>query len=185
MRMGITWKGLALAALVTGCGEAALRDVAVTPPAGGSGGAGDVATKASPLTVDVRLRATGAEGFRSLLVLPQSVRVRVDGVELPVELVGAPVDLSRFDQAAKVATFVLPEGAQEAEVELAVAPAGLYETDAGAGWVDAPATRMRFRSSTQNLLEKGKAVVIMDAGKSFVAAGADRLALVPRFAVRY
>jgi hypothetical protein len=44
---------------------------------------------------------------------------------------------------------------------------------------------MRFKASADNLREKGKAVLVLDADRAFVPRGIHTLALVPSFRVRY
>ncbi len=165
-------------ALLTGCGGTALTQVGEDPAA-------DVGTTQSAMSIDLRMRATGAEGFQSLMMLAHRVDVLVDGVPVPVELDGAPVELADMDQASRVASFDLPEGARELEFVVQVAPAGTFDRGAGLGWVDASKTTLRFKSFAETVREKGKAVVVLDAKGSLVDRGAETLALVPHFRVRY
>ncbi len=166
-------------ALVTGCGEAALNAVedAATNDIGTIG--------AASTAIDLRLRAIGTDRFSSLMMMADRVDVLVDGVAVPVELDGAPVELTDEEQASRIASFQLPDGAQALEFRIRVAPAGTYESVRRHGWVDARATTLTFKASADNVLEKGKAVVVLDALKSFVATSEDAVALVPHFRVRY
>lgn len=176
---------MASLALTSACGGSAVRDATESGGGGDTSGAGDVGTAAAPLQVDLRLRATGIDRFANLMVLPQSVKVSADGVQVPVELVDAPVDLAVADQATKVASFQVPSEAASVEVSVELAPAGVFEAVDGIGWLDMRSTSLHFKSSAANLAEKGKAVMILDANRSLVALGENELGLVPNFKVRF
>lgn len=177
--------GAALAmAFATACGDLGVRagegDLGDTTPAS------ETSTSSSQaLSVDLRMRATGIDKFASLMVLPRAVQVSVDGVPAAVELVDAPVDLARADAATRFAGFTLPDGAREVEFAVELAPAGVFEGMDGLGWLDSRATVMRFKASADNLREKGKAVLVLDADRAFVPQGIHTLSMVPNFRVRF
>jgi hypothetical protein len=183
--------GAALAmALATACGDLGVRageaDVDVgdgTPVIGNT--TEDTGSSAQALAVDLRMRATGIDRYASLMVLPRAVRVTVDGVPADVELVDAPVELARADAATRFAGFALAPEAREVEFVVELAPAGVFEAMDGLGWLDSRATVLRFKASADNLREKGKAVLVLDADRAFVPQGIHTLALVPNFRVRF
>jgi hypothetical protein len=169
-------------ALVAGCGDVTtLNGVKEHAPAVTQ----LPATPAPGLGIDLRMRAVSAEAYKQLLVLPQSVQVTADGIPVAVDLTGALIDLADMQNAQKVASFNLPEGTQTVDFTVALAPSGAFDTAAGSGWVDSRQTVLHFTSSAANLAEKGKAVLIFDAAKSFVAREEGTRTLVPKFAIRY
>lgn len=174
-------KTLVALALLAGCGSNPLRDTdGATTPADDT-----VAGTAQGLSVDVRMRAIGAEQFSSLQLLADQVRVTVDGVALPVHLVGDVVDLANMGHAARLANFTLPDGAQMVEIAVELAPAGVYDDPSGSGVVLAPGTVLRFKSSAENLAAKNKAVIELDAVKSLVVTDVSTIRMVPKFRVEY
>jgi hypothetical protein len=180
-------KALLALALMAGCGSNSLQNVkeAPAPEDTTTTTTTDTGTARDPLSIDLRMRATGAETFAKLLLSATDVRVTADGIPVTVDLVGSLIDLADMANAAKVASFHLPEGAQNVEFVVELAPAGGFETKTDSGWVDTRQTELRFTSSAANLVEKGKAVIVFDAAKSVVPVEAGTVALVPMFRVRY
>lgn len=163
-------------ALLAGCGGVGLR----------SGGAGDDGgVSAQGLTVDLRVRATGAEQFESLLLVAEEVKVRVDGTEVAVTRASDLVNLADATHAERIASFELPELAQEVEVEIRLGAAGGYEAQYLSGWIDSRGRVLRFSATAENLALKNKATLVLDATKSLVAVDEASFALVPKFRVQF
>ncbi len=171
-------KAVMAMALLAGCGGSGLWPV-------GSGAPPTGTSTSQPLQVDVRMRAVGTQGFASLQLLADEVRVRADGQPVPVTLTGAPMELTDENQAYKLATVQVPRGTKELSFEVRLAPAGVFDQGHGLGWIDASSTVLRFTSSLENVSEKNKADLVIDAAKTFVQRDADTVQVVPHFAVAY
>lgn len=188
---------MAAALLAAGCGDEALRgvadekeavvlpvpteipvDVPVTEVP-------EVVTPNAGLSVDLRMRSIGAEGFTAIQMFVDDVEARVDGVPLHAQITNDLVDLSNMGHATKVATMVLPEGAQKVDFVVRLAPSGFFQNKHDEGWLDARRTELRFSTSIENLAKNGKAVIEMNAAKSLVAREPGTLKLVPKFRLEY
>jgi hypothetical protein len=170
------------AALAAGCG--APQSKTIDQAQGGPAGQTPEGTPAGEsVWIDVQLGAAGAEGFSSLLVTPDTVRVLADGAPVEVRPTNAVVDLADAAKTETVATFALPPGARRVEVEVGLGAAGSFETRSGRGWVDTSLGALHFEASGAQLLRTGRSVVTIDAGRSFVARDG-ALVTVPNFRVR-
>jgi hypothetical protein len=134
-------------------------------------------------TVDLRMRAMGAESYSQLLVVPNKVQVFADGVELNVSPTWREVHLENMAHAEKLASFAMPEGAQKIHFRVEFGAAGGFATADTAGWIDSRRSVVEFDANAAELSRTKLAVVLMDAARSFVKTEETTRVLVPNFRV--
>ncbi len=133
--------------------------------------------------LELRMRGTGAENFTSLMLVANWVEATVDGQRIDVKPTWSAVNLANMEHAEKIATFVLPEGANVVKFRIQLGAAGGFESATGSGWVDTRNKVLEFETTAAELTRRGRGVVIVDAAKSFVARDSSTMKFVPNFKV--
>lgn len=132
----------------------------------------------------LRLRGVDLGAYTTLLGQVRAVEVEADGVRRDVRLEGKVFDLARSEHAWKLATFSIPEDAENVSVTLRFDNFGGWETADAAGFVDLRFAPVRFSAPAAWFSEHGHAVVDMELTRSLRDVGLGRL-LMPSFQVRY
>lgn len=158
------------AVLATGCGIDGLRGMEEAAP-------GAVATSEQALELDVRLKATNAEAFSSLLLRPVRIEARAGDQLLATQMTGEFVDLAVPDHAHKLGAVSVPAGVTHLRVAVTFGDWGVYEGQ-GVGEIDARNLTVELDVPVEYAV-KGKAVLSLDLARSLVPVRPDVLALVP------
>ena len=173
-----------MALMAAGCSDQGqIKDVDGSGPIAESGGADPASTAQALNTVELRMRAEGAEQFTRLMLVPNDVKAFADGVEILVKPTWREVNLANMEHAEQVATFTLPEGAKEIAFKVDLGAAGGFESATGSGWVDTRQSVLDFQVKAAELDQNKKAVIIIDARRSFIVRDAATLAVVPNFRI--
>lgn len=133
--------------------------------------------------VEVRMRGINAHAFTALELVPNGVRAWADGKPISVQPSWHAVDLTRTDHAERVAVLALPLNAQEVRISVQLGAAGGYSDASARGWVDTRDTTLELVTSGAQLLNNGRAVLVIDASKSFVQRSPRSMVFVPKFRV--
>lgn len=176
--------------LAVGCSDGRIKSVdddevlVVEGPKGEQPRGEEVGTSQQALnTAEVRIRAENAEAFTRLMLVPNSVRVFADGVELAVTPTFREVNLANMAHAEKLATFEIPVGARNITYKLDLGAAGGFDSATSSGYVDTRNSVLTFAMSGAELEHVKRAVVIVDARRSFVQRDDGTLSLVPNYRV--
>ncbi|WP_224371956.1 hypothetical protein [Hyalangium versicolor] len=135
---------------------------------------------------ELRLRGTNAEAYASVLVPVRSLEVSTpEGQALPVRLAARTVDLTVKDHAYLVGHFFVPEGVSTVKVKMTFDDFGGWEQGGKAGSLDTQVAPVSFDAPVASLLERGRAVLLLDVSRSLQpTAEAERL-LLPTLKVNY
>lgn len=160
------------AALMTACGADAMKGLEDPAP-------DDVATGAQALELDVRMKATNTEDYRTLLLRPVRIEARAGDRILPTRMDGEFVDLAQPDHAHRVGSVTVPADVTHVKVSVTFGDWGVYEGE-GAGEIDARNLTLELDVPV-DYVAKGKAVLSLDMARSLVPVRPDAMALVPVF----
>ncbi|WP_224240294.1 hypothetical protein [Hyalangium gracile] len=135
---------------------------------------------------ELRLRGTNAERYDSVLVPVRSLEVTTPtGEVLPVRLMARTVDLSRKDHAYLVGHFFVPEGVGAVKVKVAFDDFGGWQQGGKAGALDTQVAPVSFEAPVASLSERGRAVLLLDVGRSLQPTTESERLLLPTLKVNY
>lgn len=172
----------AMGAAVMGCGrsEGTTNLGPADPgPAAGQGTAG----KTTP--IELRVLGVHGEAYSQALVSVSAVEVSVDGQRVPADVSGQVVDLANANQAWKVATAAVPEGAKAVQFTVRFDEYGGYASSSGSGDLDLRSVPISVTSPAASLARNGRAVILLDLSRSFVRGGSETRQLLPHYDVAY
>ena len=135
---------------------------------------------------ELRLRGVNAQGYDTVLVPIRSLEVTTaEGQPLQVRLKARTVDAALKDHAHLVGHFFVPEGVSAVRVKLTFDDFGGWERGGKAGSLDTRVAPLTFEAPVDSLSQRGRAVLLLDVGKSLQpTAEAERL-LLPTLKVNY
>ncbi|MBN1204037.1 MAG: hypothetical protein JXB05_03825 [Myxococcaceae bacterium] len=134
---------------------------------------------------ELRLRGENAQGYDSVLVPIQSLHASAAGEALPVRLVARTVDMTAKDHAHLVGHFFVPEGVERVQLTLAFDEFGGWEQGGRAGALDTRVAPLRFEAPVDALSLHGRAVMLLDVGRSLQPVDEAERLLLPRLEVNY
>lgn len=135
---------------------------------------------------ELRLRGTNTESYGAVLVPIRSLEVSTPtGEPLPVRLIARTVDLTAKDHAYLVGNFFVPEGASAVKVKLTFDDAGGWEQGGSAGALDTRVAPVSFEAPVDSLSERGRAVLLLDVGRSLQPTSQEERLLLPTLKVNY
>jgi hypothetical protein len=137
-------------------------------------------------TFELRLRGTNAEGYDSVLVPIRSLEITTpEGVPLQARLTARTVDLTAKDHAYLVGQFFVPEGLSAVRVKLTFDDYGGWAQKGQAGALDTQVAPVSFDAPVDSLSERGRAVLLLDVGKSLQKDTPEQRLLLPTLKVNY
>jgi hypothetical protein len=177
-----------VAALATGCSDSGLlKSVDADPtdadPTASANDGTETMTVQQGIEVDLRMRGADAAQFQALMLVPNGVTILADGKPVNVSPTWRAVNLANVEHAEKIATFYLPEDAQRVEFKIDMGAAGGFETLNSGGYIDTRNSVVTFDATGAELKRTQRAVVTIDAARSFVQRDAETMMLVPNFRV--
>jgi hypothetical protein len=134
---------------------------------------------------ELRLRGMNAEGYSVVLVPIRSLSVSAGPTRLPVRLAARTVDLSARDHAHLVGHFFVPEGVEQVQVALSLDDFGGWEQGEQGGSLDTRGAPLRFEAPVDSLARRGRAVVLLDVGRSLLPRDEVERVLLPALKVNY
>ena len=154
---------------------------------GGTGcdkaGRDPVSTTGKSERVTMRLLGVRAPGH--VLLQVASLEVTADGQPVSVALEPGQVDLGAADRAWPIATFALPEGAQELALTLGFQPDGSLERAGAPEPLDLSGPPIAWESSATLLLERKQVLLEVDVERSLAEGEGQPAYFLPEFVVRY
>ncbi|MFL5348377.1 MAG: hypothetical protein ACJ8AT_26575 [Hyalangium sp.] len=137
-------------------------------------------------TFELRLRGTNAQGYDSVLVPLRSLEVTTPtGAPLQARMVARTVDLTVQEQAYLVGQFFVPEGVSSVRVKLTFDDFGGWEQGKKAGALDTQVAPVSFEAPVDSLSQRGRAVLLLDVGKSLLSEGQEQRLMLPTLKVNY